>query len=108
GWQFALAPDSSPDDAVASIWSSLQERARGWVTRLATVTDGFALVVSPTGVFPPGLLYIVAGLSSTPHGWLAGLPAGEAELITAEERLGRPLPASYRHYVQIHNGFVEN
>jgi hypothetical protein len=106
-WVTALAAGTSPDEAISLIWATLHERARGWVTRLATITDALALAVSPLAAFSPRLVY-VSGWGGEAHGWLAGLPASAADLEACEIRLGCPLPLSYRRFAAIHDGLLEN
>lgn len=105
-WQAALQDPGDPGQAAARIWQPARTRARGLVFRLENITLDLGLVVSDTRRLPPYLLYICEYNHSL-HGWLAGIPAEDHEILLVEKTLGIQLPVSYRSFLQIHNGFFE-
>lgn len=105
-WQAALQEPGDPGQAAALIWEPLRTRVRGLVFRLENITLDLGLVVSDSRSLPPYLLYICEYRRSL-HGWLAGIPAQENEILLVEQSLGIKLPSSYRSFLQIHNGFFD-
>jgi hypothetical protein len=106
-WLHVLTEAVPPDAAVELLWQPLTYHARGFVFRLASITEQLALFVSPDRAFRPCLFY-ASNAGSLEHAWLGGSPANEEDIQRWEQNHARLLPASYRKFAQLHNGFMEN
>lgn len=60
-------------------------------------------------VMPDGVLRTVPRFSPEVResGWLGHEPCGEGEIRALEERLGRPLPPSFRSFYLVSNGWLD-
>ncbi len=113
-WNRALSPGSSPEEAVFDIWQPLVDRARGFVTRLSVITLDFALAMPADRAARPGLLYVLppgdlpGGQPGEPAGWVGGYPLSEEAVHTYEQSQLMTIPAAYRSFLQVHNGFTKS
>ena len=104
-WSRALFLDLPPEEAVLDIWQPLVEQARGFVTRLSLITQDFALAVPDDAAGRPGLLYVVQP-GEPADGWLGGYPLSDEAVQDFEQRQLATIPAAYRAFLQVHNGFT--
>jgi len=108
-WLEALSTDAPVAKALAKIWKPLAVYVPQAVERIikCTLQLGLAIYPDEDQDIRVNLLYIFQSQDkdNLAVGWFAGYPATDEVIAEAQARLSIILPASYKKFIRVHNGF---